>query len=208
MKKKTIDVVLASSSPRRKEILSGLGVRYRVVVSDADESVSEAMAPDVLVTTLATRKCEDVLKKLEAEGALSEHTLVIACDTVVVYGGMAIGKPLDEAHAILTLGMLSDSWHSVYSGLAIYYKGRISCRAARTDVKFREIPEAEIMAYVESGEPMGKAGSYAIQLKGAAFVDRIEGEFNNVVGLPVSAMLSLLREEFGIAPMDIMHYED
>ena len=115
-----------------------------------------------------------------------------------------IGKPLDEAHAILTLGILSDSRHSVYSGLAVYYKGRIVTRAARTDVKFRELSERELMAYVESGEPMGKAGSYAIQMKGASFVERIEGEFNNVVGLPLVTLLSLLREEFGVAPDDFM----
>lgn len=207
MKKKNIDIVLASSSPRRKEILTNLGVRFRIVVSESDENIAEPMPPDRLVCALAEKKCADVLEKLKAEDSLSEHTLVIACDTLVVYGAMAIGKPLDEAHAVLTLGMLSDSWHSVYSGLAVYYKGRIVCRTARTDVKFREIPEDEIMAYVESGEPMGKAGSYAIQMKGAAFVDRIEGEFNNVVGLPVSVMLSLLREEFGISSMDIMHYD-
>ena len=141
---------------------------------------------------------------MQEKGELRNETLVIACDTVVVYEGMVIGKPLDEAHAILTLGILSDSRHSVYSGLAVYYKGRIVTRAARTDVKFRELSEREIMAYVESGEPMGKAGSYAIQMKGASFVERIEGEFNNVVGLPLVTLLSLLREEFGVAPDDFM----
>ena len=204
---KKIEIILASSSPRRKEILTSLGVRFCVVPSDAEESADMTAPPDALVCAIAKEKCDDVLQKLRAKGELHEKTLVIACDTVVVYGGMAIGKPLDEAHAILTLGILSDSWHSVYSGLAVYYKGKTICRAARTDVKFRELSEKEIMAYVESGEPMGKAGSYAIQMKGASFVERIEGEFNNVVGLPVATLLELLREEFGVMPTDIIHYE-
>lgn len=206
MKKKISDIILASSSPRRKEILETVGVSFRVVTSEADESVPDALAPDGVVCEIAGRKCEAVLERLKREGGLQDKTLVIACDTVVVYEGMVIGKPLDEAHAILTLGILSDSWHSVYSGLAVYYKGRTVTRAARTDVKFRELSEREIMAYARSGEPMGKAGSYAIQMKGASFVERIEGEFNNVVGLPLVTLLALLREEFGIASDDFMNF--
>ena len=206
MKKKISDIILASSSPRRKEILETVGVSFRVVTSEADESVPDALAPDGVVCEIAGRKCEAVLERLRREGGLQDKTLVIACDTVVVYEGMVIGKPLDEAHAILTLGILSDSWHSVYSGLAVYYKGRTVTRAARTDVKFRELSEREIMAYARSGEPMGKAGSYAIQMKGASFVERIEGEFNNVVGLPLVTLLALLREEFGIASDDFMNF--
>ncbi len=203
---KTLDIVLASASPRRKEILETLGVPFRIIVSDAEENVSPALAPDEFVMKTAMEKCEAVKLSLITDGTLSENTLIIACDTVVVYEGFIIGKPKDEAHAILTLGMLSDSWHAVFSGLAVYYRGRTALRAARTDVKFREVSEAEIHAYVESGEPMGKAGSYAIQMKGAAFVERIEGEFNNVVGLPVATLLSLLREEFGITLLDVAKY--
>lgn len=206
MKKKISDIILASSSPRRKEILETVGVPFRVVTSESDESVPEGLSPDGVVCEIAGRKCEAVLARLRKEDCLHRETLVIACDTVVVYEGMVIGKPLDEAHAILTLGVLSDSWHSVYSGLAVYYKGRTVTRAARTDVKFRELSEREIMAYAGSGEPMGKAGSYAIQMKGASFVERIEGEFNNVVGLPLVTLLALLREEFGIAPDDFMNF--
>ncbi len=206
MKKKKLDIILASSSPRRKEILSSLGVDFRIVTFDTDETLEGVMPPDTAVCEIANRKCEDVRKLLEKEGKLKSETLVIACDTAVVYEGMLIGKPLDEAHAILTLGILSDSWHSVYSGLSVYYKGRTASRAARTDVKFRELSEAEIMAYAESGEPMGKAGSYAIQMKGASFVERIEGEFNNVVGLPATALLALLKEEFSIEPLDFIDY--
>ncbi|MBQ9748677.1 MAG: septum formation protein Maf [Clostridia bacterium] len=204
---KQLDIVLASASPRRSEILTSLGVRFRTVVSDADESAPAGLTAAEFVMHTAHQKCESVLNMLRENGTLRKNTLIIACDTVVVYSGMIIGKPKDEAHAILTLGMLSDSWHSVWSGLAVYYKGRISCRAARTDVKFRDISEEEIMAYVETREPMGKAGSYAIQMRGAAFVERIEGEYNNVVGLPVAELLSLLREEYGVTLLDVALYE-
>ena len=203
---KKLDIVLASASPRRKEILETLGIPFRIVVSDAEENASPELAPEEFVMQTAHEKCKNVVDKLLADGTLTRDTLVIACDTVVVYSGFIIGKPKDEAHAILTLGMLSDSWHSVFSGLAIYYKGRVACRAARTDVKFRDISEREIKAYVDSGEPMGKAGSYAIQMKGGAFAERIEGEFNNVVGLPVAEMLSRLREEFGLELLDVAMY--
>ena len=205
MKKKT-DMILASSSPRRREILESVGASFRVVTSEADESVPAGLPPEAVVCEIAERKCEAVLAHMKETGELRRETLIIACDTVVVYEGMVIGKPLDEAHAILTLGILSDSWHSVYSGLAVYYKGKTVTRAARTDVKFRELSEREIMAYVESGEPMGKAGSYAIQMKGASFAERIEGEFNNVVGLPLVTLLALLREEFGIQSDDILDF--
>lgn len=208
MKKKKIEMILASSSPRRKEILESVGADFRIVTAETDESVDETLPHDRAVCEIAKRKCDAVLEKLKTSKELSEKTLVLACDTVVVYGGMRIGKPENEVHAALTLGVLSDSWHSVYSGLAVYYKGSTVCRAVRTDVKFREISEAEIADYVASGEPMGKAGSYAIQLKGAAFVERIEGEFNNVVGLPLTALLALLREEFGIMPMDVLGFRN
>ena len=204
--KKSLDIVLASASPRRREILSMLGVKFRTVVSDADETISEELSPDAFVMQTAARKGEAVLEMLRGEGSLYDETLVIACDTVVVYRGLVIGKPPDEAHAVLTLGMLSDSWHSVYSGLAVFYHGRMVCRAARTDVKFRAVSEDEIMAYVESGEPMGKAGSYAVQLKGASFVERIEGDYYNIVGLPVPALVALLQEEFAIGTLDFMDY--
>ena len=206
MKKKRIEIILASSSPRRKEILESVGAEFRIVTSEADESVDESLSHDCAVCEIAKRKCDAVLEKLRVEKALQEQTLVLACDTVVVYSGMRIGKPENALQATLTLGLLSDSWHSVYSGLAVYYKGRTVCRAARTDVKFRELSETEIAAYVASGEPFGKAGSYAIQLKGSAFVERIEGEFNNVVGLPLVTLLALFREEFGIVPTDILGF--
>lgn len=200
------DIILASSSPRRREIFEKLGIRFRVVTPDADENICGAASAEDYVIQAAQRKCRAALLLLQAEGSLSEKTLAVACDTVVVYDGMIIGKPPDTAHAVLTLGMLSDSWHAVYSGLAVYWDGRMCDTFARTDVKFRRIPEEEILSYVDSGEPMGKAGSYAIQQKGSSFVERIEGEYENVVGLPIAALFALLEREFGILPSDLIHY--
>ena len=203
---KITDIVLASSSPRRREILTMLGIPFRVVVSGADEVISGAASPEEYVLQAAKRKNEAVLERLKEEASITPDTLIIACDTVVVYNGIVIGKPPDEPHAILTLGMLSDSWHSVLSGLSVYYRGRTVGTAAMTEVKFRALSEQAILAYGESGEPMGKAGSYAIQQKGASFAERIEGDFYNVVGLPIAALLELLRSEFGIASLDIMNF--
>ena len=203
---KITDIVLASSSPRRREILTMLGIPFRVVVSGADEVISGAASPEEYDLQAAKRKNEAVLERLKEEASITPDTLIIACDTVVVYNGIVIGKPPDEPHAILTLGMLSASWESVLSGRSVSCRGRTVGTAARTEVKFRALSEQEILAYVESGEPMGKAGSYAIQQKGASFAERIEGDFYNVVGLPIAALLELLRSEFGIASLDIMNF--
>lgn len=203
---KKLDIVLASSSPRRREILEMLGVDFRVVVSDADENVENFSSPEDFVLQTSAKKGEAVMEMLRERGALHDHTLVIAADTVVVFRDFIIGKPLDEAHALLTLGMLSDSWHSVLTGLSVYYKDKVATRVVRTDVKFRDLSEEEIMAYVESGEPMGKAGSYAIQMKGSSLVERVEGEYYNVVGLPVTGLIALLREEFSLSALDWMQY--
>lgn len=124
----------------------------------------------------------------------------------MAFDGKVIGKPIDEAHAILTLSLLSDSWHEVYSGISLYYDGRWVTEAVATKVKFRALSDEEIAAYVESGEPMGKAGSYAIQGRGASFAETIEGEYYNIVGLPLAKMISLLQTEFGIEPSDYIRY--
>ena len=198
-------IILASASPRRKEILQTLHIPFEVMPSDADESMETEVSPADFVSELAHRKCMDIYGKLEKDGADLSRTLIIGCDTVVCYDGMVIGKPPDALHATLTLGVLSDSWHSVYSGLAIYYKGECRSRAERTDVKFRELSEREIARYVASGECEGKAGSYAIQLMGASFAERIEGDYYNIVGFPVSLFVRMLSER-GIAICDITEY--
>jgi septum formation protein len=196
-------IILASSSPRRKEILEMLKIPFEVMPSDADENVEMQMEAGDFVSTLARKKCENIVERLMKSGEDLSETLVIGCDTVVCYDGMVIGKPPSDLHARLTLGVLSDSWHSVYSGLALCVGGRIAASHARTDVKFREISEAEIERYVASREPDGKAGSYAIQLYGASFAERIEGDFYNIVGFPVALFTQMLRAEFGTELFEI-----
>lgn len=198
-------IILASASPRRKEILETLKIPFEVIPSEADESIDVEMPPDKYVAELAVQKCTEVKESLEKAGEDLSRTLIIGCDTVVCYDGMIIGKPLDDVHAALTLGVLSDSWHSVYSGLALMLGGCCDASAERTDVKFRELSEREIWKYVESGEPRGKAGSYAIQLAGASFAERIEGDYYNIVGFPVSLFTRMLKT-FNIDICDITEY--
>jgi septum formation protein len=198
-------IILASASPRRKEILETLKIPFEVIPSEADESIETEISPDMYVTELATVKCNEVKERLEKAGEDLSRTLIIGCDTIVCYDGMVIGKPLDDVHAALTLGVLSDSWHSVYSGLALMLGNICEARSARTDVKFRELSEREIWKYVESGEPRGKAGSYAIQLAGASFAERIEGDYYNIVGFPVSLFTRMLKS-LGIDICDITEY--
>ncbi len=196
-------IVLASSSPRRREILEMLKIPFEVVSSDADETVDAELDAGDFVSLLSKRKGDDVAEKLKNEGKDISKTLIISCDTIVCYDGMIIGKPPDDAHAILTLGILSESWHSVYTGLTLRLGDKVYTDFARTDVKFREISEKEIKAYVETGEPMGKAGSYAIQMLGSCFAERIEGDFYNIVGFPVALFTRMLKVYFGTDIFDI-----
>lgn len=196
-------IILASSSPRRKEILEMLKIPFEVIPSDADEEMETELDAGDYVSLLSRRKGEDVAEKLKKQGVEISKTLIISCDTIVCYDGMVIGKPLDDAHAILTLGVLSESWHSVYSGLTLRLGGKVYTDFARTDVKFREISEKEIKRYVETGEPRGKAGSYAIQMLGSCFAERIEGDFYNIVGFPVALFTRMMKVYFGTDVFDI-----
>ena len=189
-------IVLGSSSPRRKEILSMLGLPYEVVVPDTDESSEPAESPEKYVCVLAKAKCDAVAQKLIGQGKNIADTLIISCDTIVYYDGFIIGKPESEMHAKLTLGMLSDSWHTVYSGLCLRCGEQVCEDFCTTKVKFAELSRNEIDEYVKTGEPMGKAGSYAAQLRGSSFVERIDGDFFNVMGLPVSTLCKMIKTEF------------
>ena len=196
-------VVLASSSPRRREILERLGVRFEVIPSDADEKIDENIPCSEFVMTLSRRKGEGVKDMLLSRGEDISDTMIIACDTVVYYDKNIIGKPESDLEARLTIGMLSDSWHDVYSGLYITYGGIDVCDYDVTHVKFADIPERDIERYVATGEPRGKAGSYAIQGKAGAFVEKTDGDVNNVIGFPLSLFCRKLKENFGISVFDL-----
>lgn len=189
-------IVLGSSSPRRQEILSMLGLPYEVVSPDADERLDSYSSPEEYVMTIAGRKCDAVADELARKGKYSDDTLIVSCDTIVYYDKMIIGKPKDDLHAKVTLGMLADSWHIVYSGLVLRLGEKTVSDFCATRVKFADVSESEIDSYVASGEPRGKAGSYAAQMTGAALVERIDGDFFNVMGLPVSTFCALLKSSF------------
>lgn len=201
-------IILASASPRRREVLEKFGLKFDVIPSDADENISKDMPCGDYVTALAKLKGESVRDVLISKGEDVADTLIISCDTVVYYDKMIIGKPKSDLDARVTLGMLSDSWHSVYSGLCLIIGDAEMCDYARTDVKFAEISERDIEKYVASGEPRGKAGSYAIQGEAAAFVEKIDGDYYNVVGFPLALFCRMLKYDLGTSVFDLGEIND
>ncbi len=180
-----MDIILASGSPRRYDLLKQIGFDFKVITSEADESYDSSRSPGDIVMELSLRKAEAVfLNELP-----KKDTVVIGSDTIVVHNDKILGKPSGRDEAVSMLKELSGKVHHVYTGVAMYYfiNNRLFIEnfADRADVHFRRLTDAEISAYVDSGEPMDKAGAYGIQGKGAVLVDRIEGDFYTIVGLPV-----------------------
>ncbi len=188
-------IVLASKSPRRKEILENLGIDFDIIVADADESC-DIKSPDELVMTIAARKGRAVLDSLGDDE--KKDVLLIACDTLVYAEGEFLGKPRDNADARRMLELLSDNAHEVISGIYLYFNGKEISRAESTKVYFDKMTESDMKKYIESGEPSDKAGAYAIQGKASAYIKGIEGDYFNVVGLPAHLLLKTLKEEFEI----------
>ena len=181
-------IVLASASPRRQELLRQIGCAFRVVVSDAEELSGDSISPDRLAEENARRKAKDVAAKE------SGNVPVLGADTVVAVDGMILGKPKDAADAARMLRLLSGRQHFVYTGIALAYKGEVYEDVVRTEVWVDELSEKEIDAYIATGEPMDKAGAYAVQGIAAKFIPRIDGSFSNVVGLPLHAVKELARK--------------
>ncbi len=179
-------IVLASASPRRRELLTSLGLEFDVYATDADESVLEAMSPDKLVGVLSRRKAE-------AAAAVFPDAIIVAADTVVSVGGEILGKPHDDCDAKRMLRMLSGGRHTVATGVSVISDGALSSEVVLTDVFMRDISDGEISDYIKTGEPRDKAGAYGIQGLGGVFVTRIEGEYFNVTGMPKEATARLLR---------------
>lgn len=184
-------LILASGSPRRKKLLARTGRTFRVVVSDADEIAPKDMAPVDVAMHNARAKALAV-----ASGQPASAT-VIGADTIVVLDGRIFGKPLDERDAHRMLRELSGKTHQVITGVALAHEGNCETFAEVTDVCFRELSDAEITAYIATGEPLDKAGAYGIQGAAGAFVDHIEGDYDNVVGLPVARLERALDLEGG-----------
>ena len=178
------EIVLASASPRRREILRMLGIPFR-----AEESgVEEGTTGDPLSCALALSQ----RKALAVAERAGKDAIVVGVDTIVALDGKVLGKPSGPQEAVEMLGKLSGRVHRVYSGLTVAYGGRLLSDYRCTEVRMRRISPEEIEAYVATGEPLDKAGAYAVQGRGAAFVEEIRGCFYNVVGLPVCALLELL----------------
>ena len=190
--------ILASASPRRLEILRTLGLDPEILVPDTDEDCDRtAIAPELLVEGLACRKARAARDALTLCGRAEEDCLILAADTVVVLGDRILEKPRDAADARQMLRALSQNTHRVCTGVAVFCRGKLVMNSESTEVRFRSLTEEEIEAYVASGEPMGKAGSYAIQMRGALFVEGINGDYFNVVGLPAVCVDKLLSENYG-----------
>lgn len=198
-------IILASASPRRRELLAQIDVEFEVRVSDKEE-IYHSCKPEEIVKELALMKAENVAADLAeetraagAENSELRNIIVIGADTVVVLDGQILGKPKDEEDAADMLSRLQGRAHEVYTGTAILdydEEGRRSVvnQAVRTEVHVHAMEEAEIRRYIATGEPMDKAGAYGIQGRFAAFIDRIEGDYYNVVGLPVSSMYQELKK--------------
>ena len=186
-------VILASKSPRRKEILENLGLKFDIIVADADES-SDIRDPELLVQELARIKGRAVLERLDR----TEEFLLIACDTLVYAEGEFLGKPKDKADARRMMNLLSGKAHLVVSGLYLNCCGKETSVSAVTKVGFDQLTEAEIEEYISTDEPYDKAGGYAVQGKACVFVNGLDGDYFNVVGLPVNLLYRTLKEAFGI----------
>ena len=191
-------IILASKSPRRLELLRMLGLNVETASPDIDESAVEADSPSHLAEKLAKTKAEKVYRDLHPEGCP-----VVAADTLVEIGGKILGKPHSVAEAGEMLRMLSGKLHYVHTGLAVIYSGTFASAVETATVHFRELSDDEIESYIMSGEPMDKAGAYGIQGRAGAFVDRIEGDFFSIVGLPLCRLVTLLRNTMGLTLSDM-----
>ena len=191
-------IVLASKSPRRKEILENLGLKFDIIVADADER-SDETAPRKRVGELAAIKGRAVLETLENKDEL----LLIASDTLVYAEGEFLGKPRDREDARRMINMLSGRAHSVVSGIYIYCNGKEAMAADETRVVFDEMSQKEIENYISSAEPYDKAGGYAVQGLASLYISGLEGDYFNVVGLPVNLLYKILKKEFNVDINDL-----
>ena len=189
-----MDIILASASPRRSELLKQLGIGFKVFPSNIEENIDEMLGPEELVQNLSYSKAFNVAEGLK-NGLFANDTLVIGADTVVVKGHV-LGKPRDESEAFRMLKTLQNGWHEVITGLTLVHIPSFSSITGyeKTWVKIRSMSDDMIYAYVKTGEPMDKAGAYGIQGMGALLVERIEGCYFNVVGLPLMKLGTMLGE--------------
>ena len=188
-------IILASASPRRRELLDQLGISYEAQPVDADETPKPGEAPEAFVERLALEKaCAGFLK-------CDRRLPALGSDTIVIAGERILGKPRDRDDAIDMLKLLSGETHQVFTAVAMANAEKTRCLMSRSKVSFRTLKDSEIEAYWNSGEPADKAGAYAIQGKAAQFIKRLDGSYSGVMGLPLYETAELLKE-FGITLLD------
>lgn len=191
-------IVLASASPRRRELLEQIGIKFDIVVSnEPEDEIDKSLSPENYTSEIALMKACNVAKKLT--GTKRKDSLIIAADTVVYSDGKILGKPKDSDDAFRILKSLSGKAHEVYTGICVMRltDGYATSKSIKTTVKFKELADKTIKAYIRTGEPADKAGAYGIQGRGAVLVEEICGDYFNVVGLPLSALYDVLISEFG-----------
>ena len=181
-------IILASQSPRRRELLGQMGFSFTVRPAKGEELPHPELTPAQLVEELARQKALEVSAEAEADD------VVVAADTVVAIDGKVLGKPHDKVHAAQMLSALSGREHTVYTGVAVKRGETLLVEHEATQVRFRPLPEREIDLYIQTGEPMDKAGSYGIQGYGALLVEGIRGDYFNVVGLPICRLGRMLAQ--------------
>ena len=184
-------IILASKSPRRRELLSELFSDFEIITAECDESLPEGVHPREGVEILAVRKGDAVLPLTSSED------IIISSDTLVELDGEALGKPVDERDAFRMLRALSCRGHNVHTGVAVRYRGKTLARTASTEVSVSELSDNEIWDYIDSGEPMDKAGAYGIQGLAGKFVSGTSGDFDTVVGLSLTLLRALIKEVGG-----------
>jgi septum formation protein len=182
------NLILASGSPRRKLLLEQLAIIFEIELPDVDESLVTGEAPEVYVTRLSEKKAQSVSQKHVGEA------VILAADTTVVLRGNILGKPESKEHGLQMLSELSGARHDVLTGVSICNGSRTETFYVRTGVTFRRLGEKEIAWYWETGEPHDKAGSYGLQGAGGAFVEYLAGSYSNVIGLPLSETVLMLRD--------------
>ncbi len=182
-----MELILASGSPRRLELLRQIGLEPRVVVSRSEEEKTDR-DPAHLVCHNALVKGQDVCSRL------GDQVPILAADTVVALDGEILGKPRDRQEAAAMLRKLSGRSHQVLTGLALFYRGKVLTHVETTQVQFSLLSEEDIAGYIRTGEPLDKAGAYGIQGRAALFIPTINGSYSNVVGLPLAALKKLFAE--------------
>ena len=178
-------IILASKSPRRKQLLSMMGLEFTVQTADIDETMDPSQTPAHEVAAVSARKAEKI-------AAQHPQDVIVSADTIVVIDGKILGKPKDEQDAARMLRLLSGRTNTVYTGLTVHANGKANTQVVSTGVTFRDLSNAEIAAYIETKEPMDKAGAYGIQGGAALFCEKLEGDYYNVMGLPVCRLYETL----------------